>query len=415
MNLFQVIWVEPFQTYGYRIGRVQVRRDPPTGEPITQLLEDIDREEGGDSGTALDDSDSSSSAEGNESGDSGDFLLNEQRRVVEEQPDNVENDEDDRAEEETPRPGQRRSFGDTRPTGTYRQKRRGPGQYISRAKYYRYHAQRRDPTGQKRLHRFHRLYHMGTLSQKYLCSVAWDIEANNEEHEKRAQTEKQLRRATRAEFKKHLEERAKRRTAEGVPFRKLGRVFMRPENEPGSSRYMSINCMKAGAILRKMKPDCGFFITVTSNCKCDAAKRMLDSRNPPDHSDICLRVARQTFRQIMFDLKGPNGLFGNCIGWVWSKEFQKRGLPHWHVVILLRAPEGVNPATAEFIDQYITAEIPDEPDVNDHSPAGVRARKYFETVGKQYIHTCTDACKTKKKKCRFSFPFGYQNETKVTV
>jgi hypothetical protein len=135
-------------------------------------MEDIAREEGGEAegrsegegDIGAGDSDNSSDDDRSVSGNSEDFLLNEQRRVVEEQPDteNVESDESEG--EEHLQSGQRRLSGDTRPVGTYRPKRRGPGQYVSRAKYYRFHAQRRDPTGQKQLHRFHRLYHMGTLS-----------------------------------------------------------------------------------------------------------------------------------------------------------------------------------------------------------------------------------------------------------
>ena len=48
------------------------------------------------------------------------------------------------------------------------------------------------------------------------------------------------------------------------------------------------------------------------------------------------------------------------MGWVWTIEYQKRGLPHLHLLVFLKTDHQF--LTAAHIDRFISAEIPTEDD-----------------------------------------------------
>lgn len=78
-------------------------------------------------------------------------------------------------------------------------------------------------------------------------------------------------------------------------------------------------------------------------------------------------------------------------------EFQKRGLPHVHMLIWL--DHDSKPKNTERIDQLVSAEIPDK----DTDPIGYHAIKQFMIHG-----PCGDLCKDAscmvKDKCIRHFP-----------
>ena len=52
-------------------------------------------------------------------------------------------------------------------------------------------------------------------------------------------------------------------------------------------------------------------------------------------------------------LKG--GCFGALEAWLYSIEFQKRGLPHAHILLWLTKDSAIHP---HFIDSVVSAELP---------------------------------------------------------
>jgi hypothetical protein len=50
-------------------------------------------------------------------------------------------------------------------------------------------------------------------------------------------------------------------------------------------------------------------------------------------------------------------VFGDVTGTVHTIEYQKRGLPHAHILLMIRAP--FRPKTVEDVDSVVSAEIPD--------------------------------------------------------
>ncbi len=74
---------------------------------------------------------------------------------------------------------------------------------------------------------------------------------------------------------------------------------------------------------------------------------------PQDRPDLLARVFRLKLKKLMGFLK--RGVFGEMLAWLYSIEFQKRGLPHVHILVWLVPRDRVHP---DMIDKIISAEIP---------------------------------------------------------
>lgn len=91
---------------------------------------------------------------------------------------------------------------------------------------------------------------------------------------------------------------------------------------------------------------------------------------------------------------------------VYTIEFQKRGLPHAHILLWFEGFRGE--ATAADIDQYISAELPDR-DTD---------REGFELVKRHMIHGLCGKRRPQspcmeKGECTKKYPKAYSNNTKI--
>lgn len=111
------------------------------------------------------------------------------------------------------------------------------------------------------------------------------------------------------------------------------------------------------------RPD--LFITMTCNPKWEEIKDSLyPGQEAHDRPDIVARVYRQKHNNLM-NMITKEGIFGAVRAWLYSIEFQKRGLPHTHILVWLLPNSKIRP---EQIDLAISAEIPDrEEDPNLHN------------------------------------------------
>ncbi|XP_073022293.1 uncharacterized protein [Primulina eburnea] len=137
-----------------------------------------------------------------------------------------------------------------------------------------------------------------------------------------------------------------------------GRRIILPSSFTGGARYMIQNYQDAMAICKWAGyPD--LFITFTCNPKWPEIVRFIEhyGLRAEDRPDIVCRIFKIKLDALIKDLR-KNKIFGNVKAVIYTVEFQKRGLPHAHILLFL-CKEDKYPA-AEAIDHIISAEIPDE-------------------------------------------------------
>ncbi|XP_020970164.1 uncharacterized protein LOC107620407, partial [Arachis ipaensis] len=102
-----------------------------------------------------------------------------------------------------------------------------------------------------------------------------------------------------------------------------------------------------------------YFITMTCNPEWDEIRREVTSigLKAEDRPDILCRIFKIKLDGLIDDLK-EGKIFGKILGYVCTVEFQKRGLPHAHILLFMS--NEFKPQTPDDIDKHITAEIPDE-------------------------------------------------------
>ena len=121
-----------------------------------------------------------------------------------------------------------------------------------------------------------------------------------------------------------------------------------------------------------------------------------------DRPDLVCRVFNVKVRRLIKYLISSDVL-GKILAYVYRVEFQKRGLPHLHCLIICERDTIRN---AQDIDKYVSAEIPDEKE----------NQALFETITKKMMHgPCEKKPCFKDGKCSKSFPKTFVNETKMSV
>ena len=114
----------------------------------------------------------------------------------------------------------------------------------------------------------------------------------------------------------------------------IGTRVILPSSHTGSPRWFQDKFQGALAIMRKFgKPD--FFITMTCNPCWDEIKQELPAGAiAQDRPDITSRVFKLKKDQLIQDLKAGNVL-GKVASIIYTIEYQKRGLPHCHILLTL--------------------------------------------------------------------------------
>jgi hypothetical protein len=136
----------------------------------------------------------------------------------------------------------------------------------------------------------------------------------------------------------------------------IGQRFILPSSYIGGSRFMFQLYQDSLAIARYSgKPD--WFLTMTANANWPEIKaELFPGQSPADRPDLVARVFREKVRILLKAVKA--GAFGEFAGAVWTIEFQKRGLPHWHLLIFVRPFARIK--NAEDVDRVVSAQLPDQ-------------------------------------------------------
>ncbi|XP_023315516.1 uncharacterized protein LOC111693854 [Trichogramma pretiosum] len=182
--------------------------------------------------------------------------------------------------------------------------------------------------------------------------------------------------------------------------RALGKMVILPTTFTGSPRHMHEYAQDALTYVRSYgRPD--LFITFTCNPTWDEIQELLlPGQSSSDRHDIVARVFKQKLKSFMNFIVNHR-TFGETRCWMYSIEWQKRGLPHAHILIWF-----MEKITPDKIDEIISAEIPD----SNIDP------ELFEIVRKNMIHgPCgiinnSSPC-MKDGKCTKRYPRDLNNNT----
>jgi hypothetical protein len=184
-----------------------------------------------------------------------------------------------------------------------------------------------------------------------------------------------------------------------VSYQDIGRRIILPSSFIGSPRHMHEQYQDAMAIVRHYrKPD--LFITITCNPKWDEiTQALLPGQTAADRPDIVVRVFRLKFKSLLDDILKKKVL-GRVEAYVYTIEFQKRGLPHAHLLIILDDRD--KPRTPEDYDRFVQAEIPNP--------------RLFpllhQTIITSMLHgPCSEICLDEEGKCIKGYPKEFQNTT----
>lgn len=149
----------------------------------------------------------------------------------------------------------------------------------------------------------------------------------------------------------------------------VGQHVILPSSYIGGPRHMQQQFQDSMAIARFFQK-VDLFITVTTNPKWPEITRELRTGETPyDRPDLVARVFQLKKKAILHDIIS-NGVMGKVAAYVYTIEFQKRGLPHMHLLVFLQGPDKLT--SPEEIDKLISAQWPN-PDTQPKLFATVKA------------------------------------------
>jgi hypothetical protein len=136
----------------------------------------------------------------------------------------------------------------------------------------------------------------------------------------------------------------------------VGKKVILPSTYAGSPRALQQLYLDAMSMVKRFgKPD--FFITMTANPSwIEMQEALRPGEQAADRPDLMARVFKMKLEILLKELLDDK-ILGNVQAWTYVVEFQKRGLPHVHMLLIM-TPDS-KPRTPEDIDTRIVAELPD--------------------------------------------------------
>ncbi|KAL5565200.1 hypothetical protein UlMin_028364 [Ulmus minor] len=136
---------------------------------------------------------------------------------------------------------------------------------------------------------------------------------------------------------------------------KVGKRIILPATFIGSPRDMRKRYMDAMALVQVFgKPD--IFLTITCNPNWSEIKEELEPyEEPQNRPDLVARIFRAKLEELKDEIFKKQ-IFGPVAAYVYVIEFQKRGLPHAHFLIILKSNSKI--IAPETFDRFVSAEIP---------------------------------------------------------
>lgn len=243
----------------------------------------------------------------------------------------------------------------------------------------------------------------GALFQQYLVDMWAMIDQERVSYLRSEKGQK----AIRAELYQGMKEAVQAGNVDG---RVLGRRIILPASHIGSRRYMSRSYHHSMAIVRRRgRPS--LFITFTANPTWeDITRELLPGQHATDRPDIVSRVFHLKVKDLISKIQGTRrvGIFGHCTGYVYTIEYQKRGLPHLHMLLFLSAEDRARLLDPDQVDRVVCAEMP----TVDIEPTG----DLFRVVTNNMLHSPCGSADPKavcmeKGRCSKFFPKPFQDRT----
>ena len=243
------------------------------------------------------------------------------------------------------------------------------------------------------------------LTQQYMCDLYLAVENNNLQYLRLHQNE------LKAELYCDLLE-----AKYNNEYPLAGRYVVLPHTHVGSPRWYYGEYQDGMARCRKFhKPD--LFITFTCNPNWPEIVQSMKGFEAGSYSrpDLIARCFQIRLQILLEDLES-NCVFGDVLGYMYSVEWQKRGLPHAHILIFL-TKECRFRNTAD-VDRVIRAEIPNPITHRDlwelvttnmiHGPCGIIIQKNKTKETTNLPHCCLNGT------CEEHFPKELRSEIFIT-
>ncbi|KAL4575521.1 hypothetical protein LXL04_022368 [Taraxacum kok-saghyz] len=200
-----------------------------------------------------------------------------------------------------------------------------------------------------RLDTYSLLLHSGRLLQQYLVDAYVCVEQSRLDYIRKHQDK------FRMEYVSGVRDAISRGDSEAHC---IGKRMILPSSFVGGPRYMYQHYQNALAICRAYgNPQ--YFITFTCNVKWTEIQRYIIEHcihRSQNRTDVIARVFQMKFESFLQFIKKAQP-FGKVIAFLYTIEFQKRGLPHSHTLVWVSADSKIN--SPSDVDKYITAELPD--------------------------------------------------------
>ena len=283
---------------------------------------------------------------------------------------------------------------------------------VTTREFYVYHLNVRDVANDD-------LHLAGRLFQEWIC-MAWVAVENqklnfqrNNQKALRADSYKNVKEAT-EERRRQLAPREDGMFPDDAQQPAIGRKIL-SSSFVGSPRWYNAQFQDGMAICRVYhKPD--YFITMTCNPHWPEIKAGLrEDQTAQDRPDLVARVFKAKKDQLMQDLI-TGGIFGKVMAHMSVIEFQKRGLPHAHILIILADEDRT--LTNELVDSIVVAELPPDPEDSEDEVAKEQRRRLQTIVLTNMIHGPCGAANPKSPcmdngRCTKSFPKEFRPVTVI--
>jgi hypothetical protein len=292
---------------------------------------------------------------------------------------------------------------------------------VTLAEYYRYLLHHRHPVRAP----FSPLHYGRMGWQQWLTHAGIKVEDRRLAYVGSEHGQKQHRVETYTGLRDHVENIAKQKGLSA------GRRVILPSSYEGSPRNIAQRYQDAMSICRATAPP-DLFVTITANNLWQEIKENLHAgQDSCDRNELIHRVFRLKLKAILDEIIDKR-LFGTVSGFAMTIEYQKRGLPHAHALVILdQGHAHGKPRTASVVDRMVSAELPPirvrsawtGSDGTVHPEMLIRDEELYNVIKHKMIHGPCNlekynylACRNSKKHpgaCSQGFPMPPKEETYV--